>query len=543
MKPPRHIHFSSRTDPGLFSTSAQSSRTLRVNVHRLSYPFAIYLVTLLGLFSSLADTRVHVDPTAKTVTLSVPESLLPSAPWSIQYTASLVAPQNWQTIAPLAQQLLPSGETEITITLPGSPNAYFRLIGVAPINLYPLFLNEIMSNNRSSHPDDDGDFSDWIELYNPTPLPIDLSRLALNDRLSLNRAWRFPGGSVLQGLDRTVILFDSSQAASESNTGFGLSSSGDSVFLFAERENGIEIIDSLDFGFQATDISLARLPPDQAWGTATPTPSLPNEAAAEGDPFAIRINEWLARSDQGPDWLELYNPSSGTINLTGYMITDDLGNPSQHVFPPYSILGAGDAAWRQLIADNQPDEGPAHLSFKLAGGGESIALYHPTATLIDAVHFGDQTSNQTEGRLPDGSPNIAPLSNPSPQASNDRDRDQDGMQDQWEIAYGLDPNDPMDAHFDLDEDGLLNLEEFRLGTLPNSPQSGLSITQIEVTSTHIRLTFGALAGRGFIIRSKGSLAESNWTERWRIEEALETRSMTIELANESEKDYFQVIGF
>jgi hypothetical protein len=50
------------------------------------------------------------------------------------------------------------------------------------------------------------------------------------------------------------------------------------------------------------------------------------------------------------------------------------------------------------------------------------------------------------------------LTEPDP----DPDQDDDGMDDSWEIRYGLDPNDPSDAEEDPDGDGLTNLEEFNL---------------------------------------------------------------------------------
>ncbi|TYR37990.1 polysaccharide lyase [Sphingobacterium phlebotomi] len=46
------------------------------------------------------------------------------------------------------------------------------------------------------------------------------------------------------------------------------------------------------------------------------------------------------------------------------------------------------------------------------------------------------------------------------------DTDGDGMPDEWEIKYGLDPNDPTDGAKDADGDGYTNVEEYLNGTNP-----------------------------------------------------------------------------
>ena len=51
------------------------------------------------------------------------------------------------------------------------------------------------------------------------------------------------------------------------------------------------------------------------------------------------------------------------------------------------------------------------------------------------------------------------------------DSDGDGMPDEWERKFGLDPNDPADADGDLDNDGFTNLEEFLAGTDPKDSAS------------------------------------------------------------------------
>jgi len=46
------------------------------------------------------------------------------------------------------------------------------------------------------------------------------------------------------------------------------------------------------------------------------------------------------------------------------------------------------------------------------------------------------------------------------------DTDNDGMPDEWEETYNLDPEDPADADYDEDGDGLTNLKEYEMGTNP-----------------------------------------------------------------------------
>lgn len=88
----------------------------------------------------------------------------------------------------------------------------------------------------------------------------------------------------------------------------------------------------------------------------------------------------------------------------------------------------------------------------LAGAGATL----PQRDAVDERIVAEARSGG--GRIIDspddvgGYPDLAPGTPPI-------DTDHDGMSDDWETSFGLDPNDPADGNLDRDNDGYTNLEE------------------------------------------------------------------------------------
>lgn len=91
------------------------------------------------------------------------------------------------------------------------------------------------------------------------------------------------------------------------------------------------------------------------------------------------------------------------------------------------------------------------------------------------------------------------------------DTDGDGMSDDYELFYGLNPNDPTDAAGDADHDGLTNLQEFQSGTNPLDGKSGFSIISLGQSGTAIVVTFGtALPQKTYRLERKDVMTDQSW---------------------------------
>ncbi len=146
----------------------------------------------------------------------------------------------------------------------------------------------------------------------------------------------------------------------------------------------------------------------------------------------VKINEWMA-SNNGPDgypdpadglfqdWIELYNPNTAAVDLSGYRLTDDLASPAKWTIPAgTSIAPLGYLViWADNdILQNTPGNG-LHAAFQLSGNGETLGLFNPAGVLQHTIAFGPQNANISEGLFPDGSiTGVQPMPNWTPRYPN-----------------------------------------------------------------------------------------------------------------------------
>ena len=141
------------------------------------------------------------------------------------------------------------------------------------------------------------------------------------------------------------------------------------------------------------------------------------------------LNEFMADNDNtlededgaSSDWIEIYNPGSGSIDLGGWYLTDDANNLTQWRFPSGVILSAN--SYLVVFAsskDKTNAAGRLHTNFSLDPDGEYLALLNPQTNVISefAPYPGGQQTDVSYGRDASDVTQVGFFSIPTPGARN-----------------------------------------------------------------------------------------------------------------------------
>jgi hypothetical protein len=92
------------------------------------------------------------------------------------------------------------------------------------------------------------------------------------------------------------------------------------------------------------------------------------------------------------------------------------------------------------------------------------------------------------------------------------DTDHDGLPDDWETAFALDPGAAADAVLDSDADGMSNWQEYVAGTDPTDPLSFLKVEAVLEDGVAV-LAFAAVSNRTYTVQFTDALGATNaWTK-------------------------------
>ncbi|MBQ6952154.1 MAG: lamin tail domain-containing protein [Clostridia bacterium] len=307
---------------------------------------------------------------------------------------------------------------------PGYPNGetgYYAYMDNYTVIPGQLMINEVMPSPRSGIRDEDDELSDWVELYNLSNEDIYLGNLALSDDPGKPVKWIFPQNAVIPA-NGYYLVFCSGKDKVEVSTAYphtNFSISNQEETLVLSTVTG-ELIDRVTVANLERDTSYGRNAEDfSKWQVYTlATPGAPNNeyGQSRADQYMRGINfsgvyvtEVMASAAEiqainglgASDYVEIYNSSTQTWDLSGWGLSDNINWPLKWTFPKGTSIFPGQHM--VVLLDGSEDPGSnaqrLHASFSLTrAGGEIITFSDATGRVLDKMYLPEIPTDISYGR-------------------------------------------------------------------------------------------------------------------------------------------------
>jgi hypothetical protein len=345
---------------------------------------------------------------------------------------------------------------------------FLVLLFSVTVSVFPqtLVVNEVMSSNYSSTSDEDGEYSDWLEIFNNSDVPLDLTGYGVSDDQADLFKWVIPSYTLpakdhllifasdknrtdLVSSWETVIKWGdywkyrpgNSEPPSEwKNLGFddNLWQSGKSGFGYGDNDDST-VLSSLtslyvrkNFSVDDTSniaVAVLHMDYDDAFvaylngveiaRANIGIPGIPPAYNESSDDFT----EPLIVFGQKPEafnlknFLSLLRPGNNTLAV---QVHNYGTNSSDLTLIPFLTFGYKTVPSSSTGTDPILDlpEVNLHTNFKLNKDGETLFISDPQGNIADSVTIGSIPTDVSYGRKPDGSSAWFYFSKPTPGDSN-----------------------------------------------------------------------------------------------------------------------------
>lgn len=317
-----------------------------------------------------------------------------------------------------------------------------------------VLINEGCNKNYLSSVDENGDASDWIELFNAGTSSVNLNGYSLTDKLTIPNMWIFPNLTIPAGGFQRVFCSQKNRFGSipfqfgvseqnftpqsgwsqhnlttpfywdgQSNVVINVCSYNNSGYtensIFKQTATPyistvVSFIDGSPAACSANNGSTYMQRPNiklnnSIIGTGTIQNSTTDYPAPFGNWYWGARNQMLIRATE----LSAAGLTAGMINSIGFEVAATNGE-----FYTYVDFHISSTTMTELTAEFIPLQGNLyHTNFKLGGGGEMVYLFDPNQQLISSLHVESPTTDVSVGLSPDASANVKWMS-PTPEASN-----------------------------------------------------------------------------------------------------------------------------
>lgn len=295
---------------------------------------------------------------------------------------------------------------------PVSKGLLFFLLYISSMGLYAqtVRINELCAANSTTKADAEGDFSDWIELYNASSSTVNLDGWSLTDDPNDQKKWVFL--SVQIPANSYMIVFASGKDtvinATECHTNFKLSSDGEYLAL---SNNSGEVVSSFNpsfpqlntdqsFGYYNNNYIVFNEPTPGAANNATtgivlPAPVFSHKHGFYKETFSLQLSSNVANatifysldgSDPGINGLTYTKAISITgTTIVRAIVRNDGGSKSEVATQTYLFV-------EDIIhQSNKPDGYPNYWGDYAAISGKAIADYEMDPEMMANAAKAQQT--------------------------------------------------------------------------------------------------------------------------------------------------------
>ncbi len=393
---------------------------------RITFPFPSYELAAGARVIVFADNRYQLDPSmpfhGKFKISSVGAHLYLYDP-DMYLIDEVVTPTMTADQSYIYTGVNADGEKQYELTdyySPGYENTQAGFTAYRTANATQtgaLIINEVCPDPKVGIPDEDNEIVDWLELHNTTDKSISLAGYCLSDKENKPLKWRFPDSATIPAGGYYLVYCsgkDKMQANGVPHTNFSISAERETLVL--SDSNG-RLVDRVSIENVPADYSVGR-DATGAWTYyAQATPGSPNTADGQSktdqlirayNPTGVYISEVMASNDTIAlgtmaltcDYLELYNSSDQTVDLSSYGLSNTLNRPRKWQFPQGTTIAPGEYKVIYLDGDTSLSSYyELHTNFKLArSGGDTVSFCDPDGRVLDRIPLSLIPTDHSYGR-------------------------------------------------------------------------------------------------------------------------------------------------
>lgn len=239
-----------------------------------------------------------------------------------------------------------------------------------------VYISEAVSKNLTLHPDEQGEVHDYVILANDGQNAVSLAGMTLCDEAG--KAYPLPDRQLAPGEQLLIYCTGKKDGAP-----FKLSADGEKLY-----------IKNAD-GSTCSSLKIPALEDNERFVDGKIVFDRENSAAVS----SVRLSEvcasnsMIADNGETPDWVEIENTGSESVDLSGWHLSDNASKPLKWSLPEGFVLAAGE---RKAVYLHETTVG-----FKLSSEGETVVLSDKKGRIMDYVVF-DAQPNDTSLALEGG---------------------------------------------------------------------------------------------------------------------------------------------